>query len=163
MGTASAASRTRRVGRGARALRTVGASAIGVRPCRRERPCVRAVLGSDARPFGHARAARRRFVPFVRRSAGRAVLDPPRRSGSETDPPVFYGGKPGKSLTAIPIMDAGRPVSKHPAAFACCELALILRPCGRRGDAAALARILDVRLRRSSFRYISRHVRGISE
>ena len=60
------------------------------------------------------------------------MLDPPRRSGSGTDPPVFYGGKPGKSLTAIQIMDAGRRVSKPQAEFACCEFALISRWCGGR-------------------------------
>ncbi len=93
-----------------------------VEPRRRD-PCVRATLGSDARPFGHARAAERRFVPLVRRSAGRAGLDPPRRSGSGTDPPVFYGGKPGKSLTATPIMASVARFWKLPAAFACVDVA----------------------------------------
>ena len=77
------------------------------------------------------RAAERRFVPLVRRAARRAGLDPPRRSGSGTDPPVFYGGKPGKSLTAIPIMAFVARVWKITAAFACCETALILRRRGR--------------------------------
>ncbi len=83
-------------------------------------PAFEQTSGSDARPFGHARAAEWRFVPSVRRSAGRAVLDPPRRSGSGTDPPVFYGGKAGKSLTAIPIMASVARDWKLQTEFASC-------------------------------------------
>ncbi len=48
------------------------------------------------------------------------MLDPPRRSGSGTDPPVFYGGKTGKSLTAIPIMASVARDWKLQTEFASC-------------------------------------------
>ncbi len=89
-------------------------------------------LGERCSTLGKIRAAERRFVPFVRRSAGRAVLDPARRSGSGTDPPVFYGGKAGKSLTAIPIMAPVARFWKVPAAFARGYVASVSRRHSRR-------------------------------
>ena len=75
----------------------------------------------------------RRLVPFVRRSGRRAGLDPQRRSGSGTDPPVFYGGKPGKSLTAIPIMASFARIWELSVEFA-------------RGHSAVASRMYDQRV-----------------
>ncbi len=121
--------KTRGGGRSSRALRTGLVSAERAVTPRRRCPCVRVDRGSDARPFGHARAAEWRFVPLVRRSERRAGLDPRRRSGSGTDPPVFYGGKPGKSLTAIPIMDSEAQDWKLQTEFARGYMALTKRTC----------------------------------
>ena len=128
--------KTRGGGRSSRALRAGFVSAVLVVEPRRRGPCVRVDRGSDARPFGRTRAAGWRFVPLVRRSVRRAGLDPQRRSGSGTDPPVFYGGKAGKSLTAIPIMASFARDWKLPTEFARGGVASMQRSSGRQRRAA---------------------------